>query len=393
VQKTFKYRLYPTKAQEARLNATLETCRRWYNACLEERRNAYQERGESVSVYAQLAKVKGLKLENPYASGIHSHVLQVVVQDLNKAFDAFFRRVKAGERPGYPRFKSRDRFDSFGFKEYGNGFKIDGRKLKLSGIGRISVRWHRPVDGKIKTVRITRNASKWYACFSCEVTPEPLPATGKEVGIDVGINSLITTSDGEKVENPCWYREEQKKLRVLQRRVSRRKKGGRNRRKAVKALQRQHERIKNRRKDYINKLAHRLIVENDRIALEDLRIRNMVHNRHLSKSILDAGWNYLAERLVAKAAEAGRTVCFVEPAYTSKTCSACGGIFENLTLADRWVDCACGASLDRDHNAALNILGRGQRLWGETWSAATSVPQEATRLQSLWSVTCMMDLG
>ena len=393
MQKTFKYRLYPTKAQEARLNATLETCRRWYNACLEERRNAYQERGESVSVYAQLAKVKGLKLENPYASGIHSHVLQVVVQDLNKAFDAFFRRVKAGERPGYPRFKSRDRFDSFGFKEYGNGFKIDGRKLKLSGIGRISVRWHRPVDGKIKTVRITRNASKWYACFSCEVTPEPLPATGKEVGIDVGINSLITTSDGEKVENPCWYREEQKKLRVLQRRVSRRKKGGRNRRKAVKALQRQHERIKNRRKDYINKLAHRLIVENDRIALEDLRIRNMVHNRHLSKSILDAGWNYLAERLVAKAAEAGRTVCFVEPAYTSKTCSACGGIFENLTLADRWVDCACGASLDRDHNAALNILGRGQRLWGETWSAATSVPQEATRLQSLWSVTCMMDLG
>jgi len=307
----------------------------------------------------------------------------VVVQYLNKAFDAFFRRVKAGERPGYPRFKSRDRFDSFGFKEYGNGFKIDGRKLKLSGIGRISVRWHRPVDGKIKTVRITRNASKWYACFSCEVAPEPLPATGKEVGIDVGINSLITTSDGEKVENPCWYREEQKKLRVLQRRVSRRKKGGRNRRKAVKALQRQHERIKNRRKDYINKLAHRLIVENDRIALEDLRIRNMVHNRHLSKSILDAGWNYLAERLVAKAAEAGRTVCFVEPAYTSKTCSACGGIFENLTLADRWVDCACGASLDRDHNAALNILGRGQRLWGETWSAATSVPQEATRLQSL----------
>lgn len=383
MQKTFKYRLYPTKAQEARLNATLETCRLWYNACLEERRNAYQERGESVSVYAQLAKVKGLKRENPYASGIHSHVLQVVVQDLNKAFDAFFRRVKAGERPGYPRFKSLDRFDSFGFKEYGNGFKIDGRKLKLSGIGRISVRWHRPVDGKIKTVRITRNAGKWYACFSCEVAPEPLPATGKEVGIDVGINSLITTSDGEKVENPCWYREEQKKLRVLQRRVSRRKKGGRNRRKAVKALQRQHERIKNKRKDYLNKLAHRLIVENDRIALEDLRIRNMVHNRHLSKSILDAGWNYLAQRLVAKAAEAGRTVCFVEPAYTSKTCSACGGIFENLTLADRWVDCACGASLDRDHNAALNILGRGQRLWGETWSAATSVPQEATRLQSL----------
>jgi putative transposase len=169
-------------------------------------------------------------------------------------------------------------------------------------------------------------------------------------------------------------------LRVLQRRVSRRKKGGNNRRKAVWALQRQHERIKNKRKDYLNKIAYRLITENDRIALEDLRICNMVRNRYLSKSILDAGWNYLAKQLVAKAEEAGRTVCFVEPAHTSKTCSACGGVFENLTLSDRWVDCACGLSLDRDHNAALNILGRGQRLWSETWSVATSVLQEAARL-------------
>lgn len=378
--KTFKYRLYPSKAQEARLAEVLETCRRWYNACLEERRDAYQLRGESINVYSQLAKVKELKRSNPYAADVHSHVLQTVVQDLNKAFDAFFRRAKAGETPGYPRFKSRDRFDSFGFKEYGNGFKIDGRKLRLSGIGRISVRWHRKIDGKIKTVRITRNAGKWYACFFCEVEGQPLATTGKEVGIDVGINSLITTSDGEKVENPRWYREEQKKLRVLQRRVSRRKKGGSNRRKAVKALRRQHERIKNRRKDFLNKLAHRLVAQYDRIALEDLQIRNMVKNHHLSKSILDAGWNYLAQRLACKAAEAGKLVYLVDPAYTSKTCSACGSIFENLTLADRWVDCACGLSLDRDHNAALNILHRaGHARWGLTWSDATSVPQEATR--------------
>ncbi len=379
MQKTFKYRLYPTKAQSARLEATLEICRRWYNTCLEERRNAYQERGESVSVYAQLAKVKDLKRDNPYAADIHSHVLQIVAQDLNKAFKAFFRRMKAGETPGYPRFKGRDRFDSFGFKEYGNGFKIDGRKLKLSGIGRISVRWHRPIDGKIKTARIVRKAGKWYACFSCEVEPQSLPATGKEVGIDVGVQSLIATSDGEKVENPRWYREEQRKLRVLQRRVSRRKKGGSNRRKAVIALQRQHEHIQNRRKDCLNKLAHRLVTQYDRIALEDLQIRNMTQNRHLSKSILDAGWNYLARRLVHKAAEAGRTVSFVAPAYTSKTCSACGSVFADLTLADRWVNCACGLSLDRDENAALNILRLGQNLWGVTWSVATSVPQKATR--------------
>lgn len=226
MQKTLRYRLYPAKTQEARLNATLETGRRWYNACLKERRHTYQEHGESVSVYAQLARVNELKRENPYATDIHSHVLQGVVQDLGKAFDAFFRRVKAGETPGYPRFKSQDRFDSFGFKVYGNGFQNDGRKLRLSGIGRISVRWHRPVGGKIKTVRIVRNAGKWYACFSCGVEASALSATGKAVGIDIGIRSLITTSDGEKVENPRWYRDEQKKLRVLQRRVLRRKQGG-----------------------------------------------------------------------------------------------------------------------------------------------------------------------
>lgn len=192
MRKTFRYRLYPTKAQAARLSATLETCRRWYNACLEQRRNAYQDRGESVGVYAQLSQVKDLKRENPYAAGIHSHVLQIVVQDLAKAFDAFFRRVKAGEKPGYPRFKSRDRFNSFGFKENGNGFKIDGRKLRLSGIGRVSVRWHREIDGKVKTVRIVRNAGRWYACFSCETEAAPLPATGREVGIDVGISHLVT---------------------------------------------------------------------------------------------------------------------------------------------------------------------------------------------------------
>jgi putative transposase len=198
------------------------------------------------------------------------------------------------------------------------------------------------------------------------VEPKPLPATGCEVGIDVGISSLIVTSDGEKVENPRWYRKGRKILRVLQRTVSRRKKGGSNRRKAVKALQRQHERTKNQRNDFLNKLAHRLVTQYDRIALEDLRITNMVRNRHLAKSIVDAGWNYLAQRLASKAEEAGKLVSLVDPAYTSKTCSGCGTLFEGLKLSDRWVDCACGISMDRDENAARNILGRGRRLWGLT---------------------------
>jgi putative transposase len=223
--KTFAYRLYPSTPQARLLDSTLETCRRWYNQCLAERREAYQQRGETVGKFAQLAKVKDQKALNPYAEGIHSHVLQVVVADLDKAFQAFFRRVKAGETPGYPRFRGRNRFASFGFKEHGNGFKVDGRRLKLSGIGRVAVRWHRPLEGQIKTVRITRRAGKWYACFACEVEATPLPATGREIGVDVGIASLITTSEGEKEPHPGWYRAAQRKLRVLQRRVARRKKG------------------------------------------------------------------------------------------------------------------------------------------------------------------------
>jgi putative transposase len=375
--KTFAYRLYPSKPQARLLDSTLETCRRWYNQCLAERRDAYQQRGETVGKFRQLAKVKQHKAINPYAKGIHSHVLQVVVADLDKAFQAFFRRVRTGETPGFPRFKGRDRFSSFGFKEYGNGFKIDGRRLRLSGIGRIAVRWHRPLIGTIKTVRVTRKADLWYACFACDVEAERQSPTRQEIGIDVGVASLITTSDGEKTANPRWYRVEQRKLRVLQRRVARRKKGGKNRRKAVLALQRQHERIGNRRKDFLNKLAHGLIERYDRIALEDLRITNMARNRHLAKSILDAGWGYLVQHLTIKAEEAGRVVCLIDPRYTSKSCSQCGHVFEALSLSDRWIDCRCGLSLDRDHNAAINILKRaGQVRWGIS-SPLGGLPHEA----------------
>ncbi len=156
-----------------------------------------------------------------------------------------------------------------------------------------------------------------------------------------------------------WYRREQTKLRVLQRRVARRKQGGSNRRKAVAALRRQHERIANGRKDFLNKLAYRLIQQYDRIAVENLRIPNLVKNRHLAKSILDAGWGYFIERLRTKAAEAGRVVVEVDPRNTSRTCSRCGHLFEDLTLKERWIACGCGLSLDRDHNAAINIRNRG----------------------------------
>ena len=378
IVKTFKYRLYPSPLQHHLLEETLETCRRWYNTCLAERKSAWEQEHRNVGKYAQLRQVKVYRQESEYAARLHSHILQVVVADLDKAFRAFFRRVQAGQMPGYPRFKSKNRFDSFGLKEYGNGFQIDGRRLKLSGVGRIRVRWHRPIEGKVKTVRICRQAEKWFACFACEVEEKPLGPTGQSVGIDVGVHHLLATSDHEVVENPCWYRKAQSELRILQRRVSRRKLGGSNRRKAVLALQRQHETIANSRKDFLNKVAHSLVVRYDIMALEELQIQGMVRNRHLSKSILDAGWGYLKQRLVDKAAEAGRQVVLVNPSSTSKVCSACGETFPDLSLADRWVECSCGLSLDRDVNAAINILKRaGRARWDESTALGLRLSQEA----------------
>ena len=377
---TYRYRLYPSRSQKRLLEQTLETCRRWYNACLEERKAAWEERQETIGKYAQLRRVKDHRRENADAGKVHSHILQVATADLDRAFQAFFRRVKSGEKPGYPRFRGRERFDSFGLKEYGNGFRLDGRRLRLTGIGRVPVRWHRPVGGPIKTVRIRRQAGHWYACFSCEVESELPEPTGRQVGIDVGVESLLTTSDGEHIDNPRWYRAEEARLRVLQRRVSRRIRGGSNRRKAIVSLVRQHERIGNRRSDFIKKLVHGLITRYDWIAVEELHVSNMVQNPHLAKSILDAGWYYFRVHLSFKAAWAGKTVVEVAPAYTSGTCSQCGQRFDDLSLAQRRVRCSCGLSMDRDENAARNVLALGRSAWGVTWPVAACVPQEAAGL-------------
>jgi putative transposase len=358
--KGFVFRLFPSDSQKARLEAVRETCRHFYNDCLRQRKDAYQLNGVSITKTMQLRKVKVEKDTSPYAADIHSHILQNVVADLDKAFQAFFRRVQAGEEPGYPRFKKRNRFRGFGFKEYGNGFKIDGRRLKLSGIGRIAVRWHREIEGKIKTARIYCRAGKWFVCFMCEVEkPKPLPETGQEIGIDLGLMRLATMSDGKPVENPRWYRKILRELRVIQRKIARAMLGGKNRRKLVLRLQCLMAKVADARKDFLNKFADQLIKRFDRIVLEDLRVAAMARG-HFAMSILDAGWSYLVTCLTYKAENAGREIVLVDPAYTSKTCSGCGVIFEHLTLSDRWVECDCGMSLDRDHNAAINILQKAR---------------------------------
>lgn len=359
--RSYKYRLYPRPAQERNLFRILAVARNWYNMCLADRKYGYELEGRRVTFKDQSAQVKLYRATIPSARQIAFSALKCATQDVDKAFRAFFRRVKAGEKPGYPRFKGVNRFNSFGFPTYGNGVKIDGKRLRVFGAGRIPVRWHRPLPehGIIKTVRILHRAGQWYVVFAVEVPDEPpLPKTGRSVGIDVGLTALITTSDGDKVDNPQFYRKAQQKLRVLQRKLARAKKGSKNRRKALKAVQRQYAHIADQREDFLHKLSTSLVRTFDRIALEDLRVRNMVRNTRLSKSILDSGWSIFREYLTYKAASAGRQIAFVDPAYTSRCCSNCGAMFENFDLSVRWVDCPCGLSLGRDHNAAINILIR-----------------------------------
>lgn len=357
--RTYKYRLYPSRSQETNLWRVLDACRGLYNMALAERKHAYQLERRSVSKAELYELAKHYRQTFPYADQMYSQTAQSVIEQLDLAFQAFFRRVKAGEKPGYPRFKGRGRYNSFLFKQFGHGARLDGRRLKLYGIGRVRVRWHRPLEGTVKTVRIQHKAGRWYACFACEMPePEPLPKTGRTVGIDVGISALLTTSDGEKVANPAFYRAGQRRLRILQRKLARAKRGSRNHQKALRAVQRQQAHVANQRRDYLHKLSADLVRSFDRIAMEDLRVHNMVRNHHLSKSILDSGWATFRRYLTYKAESAGREVAFVDPAYTSRCCSNCGVVFQDFDLSTRWVTCACGLSLDRDHNAALNILRR-----------------------------------
>lgn len=379
-RKTFRYKLYPTAPQARLLAQVLDACRHWYNMCIEERNLAWEVEQRSVSKGQQEKTGIRYRAAFPRAQAIFSQTMQVVCDDVDKAYQAFFRRVKAGETPGYPRFKGYHHFDSFGFKQYGSGVKIDGRRLRIFGVGRVRVRWDRPTEGATKTVRIRRTAGRWYACFSCEVPdPLPMPATGHQVGIDLNVENLLTDSNGQRIETPRYYRQAQRQLAIAQRGVTRTQKGGKNRRKAILRVQRLHEHIKNQRQDLLNKVAHDYVQTNDLIALEDLRIPNLVRNRHLSKSILDQGWGYLRERFVAKAANAGRQLVRVDPAYTSQTCSRCGQIFQDFDLSTRWVSCACGLSLARDHNAAINILKRAKTGWDT--SVAPNVAPLPTRRQ------------
>jgi len=367
VRKTYKYKLKPTPEQGRALGRTLMLCRHIYNAAIGERREAWRMCGVSVTYYQQKAELSGIKETMPEYAEVHAQVSQDVVLRVDRAFQAYFRRIREGQTPGYPRFHGRDSYNSFTYPQVGEhgGAALVGGALSLSKIGRFPIRLHCPMEGTPKTVTISKEADGWYACISCANVPtHPLPATGQETGIDLGIEAFATLSDGTRIFHPGWCRQAERALKTAQRRVSRRKKGSHRRRKAVILLAKAHQQVRRQRTDFHHKTALALVRANDTLYHEDLHPANRVKNHHLAKSITDVGWGAFLTILTNKAVCASRRIIAVHPAYTSQTCSGCG-VIVSKGLSIRWHSCPeCGTSLHRDHKAAKNIEQAGQALRG-----------------------------
>lgn len=367
--KSFKYRVYPTKRQANTLNSHLAICCELYNAALQERRDAWNLNRKPISFFDQTYQLIGIRQERPDVATLNVQCLELVLDRVSKAFAGFFRRVKAGQKAGYPRFRPVERYNSLVFRSVGKA--LSDRKLRISKIGEVRIKLTRPVEGKIKTLTIKREAGRWFAVFVCEVEPTPLPFNPNVIGVDVGLTHFATLSTGEAIGNPRYFRQSERAVRIAQRRVTRRKKGSNRRHKAVVRLQRVHAYIYSQRADFQHKLSRRLVNENGLIAAEDLNVKGLASGM-LAKSVNDAGWSAFLFKLAYKAESAGRVFVKVDPRGTSQTCT-CGAEVRK-TLKDRLHVClSCGLVANRDHVSAQIILGRGLRLQDSTWATAPCV--------------------
>jgi len=379
MKKAYRFRIYPNPAQVKVLERTLETCRILYNELLAERRDTYKTTGRSPSRYAQQQSLVARKLNSLYLREVHSQVLQDVTFRLQRAFDNFFRRLReAKKKAGYPRFKGWNRYDSFKYPQYGNGVMLKDGRLVLSKIGTVRIFQHRPIplNMTIKTCAIRRDVDKWYACFTTETTDVPKTQRQQEtrVGVDLGLYSLVTLSNGEKVPPPKFLRKMEKKLKQEQRQLSRKKKRSKNWCKQKTKVARVHRKVRLQRTDFNHKLSRTLINQYSMIAFEKLQIQNMVKNHSLAKSIMDAAWGQLQAFTSYKAAGAGTIVEFVDPYGTTVNCSRCG-FHVPKTLSERIHKCPnCGLVLDRDWNSALNVHIR------VGWGTAEFTPVETKPL-------------
>ncbi len=365
--KAYKFRLYPSSEQEKKLNKQIELCRQLYNSFLIERRYAYKGNNISLNYTYQANEIPELKNTFVEYKGVHSQVLQDVAQRVNRAYKNFFRRnneKKQGKRQkaGFPRLKGKGQYKSLTYPQ--SGFEIlQNGHLELSKIGIIRMFKHREINGEIKTLSIsTDKTGNWYTSFSVEENnlafqPE---LTMNAVGIDAGLSHLTTMSDGTVIDPPKFLRKGEKRIKKSQKNLSRKKKGSKNRKKAKKILSKQHQKVKNQREDFAQKLSNRIVKNNDFIVFENLNVAGMVKNHHLAKSIADASWNTLVQYTTYKAESAGKEVVLVDPRNTSKTCSSCGCKKKSLKLSERIFHCdSCGFEIDRDLNASINILNRG----------------------------------
>jgi len=356
VRKTFKYRLFTTRLQSQALDGQLGEACRLYNAALQERRDAWKQR-VSVNYYTQANQLKEIRAAGHLGLANFS-CCQDILRRVNKTFEAFFRRLNRGEKAGYPRFKSRRRFDSVIFPSYGDGIKLNGNVLRVQGVGQIEVKLHRPIAGTIKTVTIKRECGKWYVCFSVACEAKPLPPLDNAIGIDLGLEYLAALTDGPPIPNPRWYRQAEARLRRAQRKIARRKKGSHRRGKAVGLLQKVHARIRNQRNEFQHRLSFWLIKNFGTIVIEDLNVKGLAGGM-LAKSVHDASWAALICKIAYKAENAGRTLIKVDPRGTSQTC-VCGKTVRKV-LSDREHICtACGLIAPRDLVSAQIILQRAR---------------------------------
>ena len=360
--RTFRYRLYPTPRQEATLVEHLRLCQRLYNAALEQRITRYNQHRLSPGKAEQQKELPALKLAFPEYRSVHSQVLQNVLLRLDRAFDGFFRRLTSGsavaDRAGFPRFKSAERYDSITYPQSGFRLTDDFRRIDLSKIGLVRVKVHRriPEEGRIKTCTIRRSGRQWYVSLSVEL-PEIVSSVASDrpaIGIDLGLERFATYSDGTQIENPRWLRRNEERLKTYQRNGAKKK------------ASRLHRKIASQRSDFLHKLSRTIVSKFGLIAVEDLNIRQMIGDNRLKlqKSIHDAGWGGFIWMLVYKAAEAGTQMVKVNPRGTSQRCSGCGTMVEK-ELSCREHRCGCGLVLDRDHNAARNILSLGRSVFGK----------------------------
>jgi putative transposase len=359
---TYKYRLFPTAAQRTSLQKTLEACRWLYNKTLEVRKTSWEQERRTVSRYDTINLLVQWKAEKPELLSVHSQVLQEVCTRVDLAFQAFFRRMKTGEdKVGYPRFRGFGRYDSFTFPQ--SGFALsDNGWLRLSKIGNVKIKLHRPVTGKCKTLTIQRDTvGNWYACFSCDVEQIPLAPTHKTVGVDLGLTTFAHLSNGEKIARQRWMKRDEKDIARLQRKKEQFVKGSAERRKVILALCHAYARAANRRRNFAHQESRKLVNEYQFIAFEKLDIQEMQvnGNKTISRGIADVAWAQFVQFASYKAANAGRTVVLVNPRGTTQMCSGCHTIVPK-DLSVRIHECPhCGLKLNRDHNAALNILARG----------------------------------